>query len=66
MEWEGPEALEARNATQATTSIPVKKDPSPEEPAQQPEAAESSGEGSADEYVVEDVKLRIKVRPTIY
>lgn len=63
MEWEGPEALEARNTAQATTSTAIKKAPSPEVPAQQPEAAESSGDGSADEYVVEDVKPRIKVRP---
>lgn len=62
MDWEGLEALEARNATPATTPVPVKKQPSPEPtPKKEPEAEESTDDDSGDEYVAENVKPKLKV-----
>ena len=65
MEWEGPEALEARYGAEVTASTTQKQDPSPEPPKPQSAASGSSDEGSADEYVGADVKPRVKVRSSI-
>lgn len=78
MDWEGPEALEKRNAQPTSPKPPVKTKNKPkpkEEPAVAPtvaspeahreteaEADESSDDGSGDEYVAEHAKAKSKAK----
>ena len=63
MEWEGPDALEPRDAAPAATSATITKQVSIEQPVKhESEADVSSDDGSEDEYVAEDVKTKPKVR----
>ncbi|GJE91188.1 hypothetical protein PsYK624_073370 [Phanerochaete sordida] len=63
MDWEGPEALEDRNATPAPTAVRVKKQPSPAPtPKKESEPEESTNDESGDDFVAESVKARPKRR----
>ena len=62
MDWEGPEALEPRKVVQTAAPTPIKKNTSPEPTKRESDTPETSDDGSADEYIAEDAKLKFKVR----